>query len=173
MLPQLGEMLSHGGAGHCGSVHVGLHHRHPGGHHVLRPGDWPICQSARPKAAADVGFRCASRSAQILYTLTHNTESLIAIQLLDGVANAIFGVVSILVVADQNPRHGPVQSCPRRSCNRSWARRGSQHYVWRKTDSALQLSHLFLVSGSHRCACICLVMDGRFQRRFRAAPRTG
>src|ERR1700753_3755563 len=37
----------------------------------------------------------------ILYTLTHNTGGLIAIQILDGVANAIFGVVSILVVADR------------------------------------------------------------------------
>ena len=37
----------------------------------------------------------------LLYTLTHNAESLIAIQLLNGVANAIFGVVSILVVADR------------------------------------------------------------------------
>ena len=37
----------------------------------------------------------------VLYTLTHNTGSLIAIQLLDGVANAIFGVVSVLVVADR------------------------------------------------------------------------
>ena len=37
----------------------------------------------------------------LLYTLTHNTGSLIAVQILDGVANAIFGVVSILVVADR------------------------------------------------------------------------
>jgi len=37
----------------------------------------------------------------LLYTLTRNTEALIAVQLLDGVANAIFGVVSILVVADR------------------------------------------------------------------------
>lgn len=37
----------------------------------------------------------------LLYTLTHTTSWLIAVQLLDGVANAIFGVVSILVVADR------------------------------------------------------------------------
>lgn len=37
----------------------------------------------------------------LLYTLTHTTSLLIAVQLLDGVANAIFGVVSILVVADR------------------------------------------------------------------------
>lgn len=37
----------------------------------------------------------------LLYTLTHNAGSLIAIQILDGVANAIFVVVSILVVADR------------------------------------------------------------------------
>ena len=42
----------------------------------------------------------------VLYTLTHNSESLIAIQLLDGVANAIFGVVSILVVADRTRATG-------------------------------------------------------------------
>jgi MFS family permease len=37
----------------------------------------------------------------LLYTLTHNTMELIAIQLLDGIANAIFGVVAVLVVADR------------------------------------------------------------------------
>ena len=36
----------------------------------------------------------------VLYTLTHFTPALIAIQILDGVANAIFGVVSILVITD-------------------------------------------------------------------------
>jgi predicted MFS family arabinose efflux permease len=36
----------------------------------------------------------------VLYTLTHNTSALIAIQILDGVAAAIFGVVSVLVIAD-------------------------------------------------------------------------
>lgn len=37
----------------------------------------------------------------VLYTLTHAAGILIAIQTLDGVANAIFGVVSILVIADR------------------------------------------------------------------------
>ncbi len=37
----------------------------------------------------------------VLYTLTHATAALISIQFLDGVANAVFGVVSILVVADR------------------------------------------------------------------------
>jgi len=35
-----------------------------------------------------------------LYTLTHATDALIAIQILDGIAAAIFGVVSVLVIAD-------------------------------------------------------------------------
>jgi MFS family permease len=35
-----------------------------------------------------------------LYTLTRNTGELVAIQILDGVAAAIFGVVSVLVIAD-------------------------------------------------------------------------
>ncbi len=37
----------------------------------------------------------------VLYTLVHGTVPLVAVQLLDGVANAIFGVVSILVIADR------------------------------------------------------------------------
>jgi MFS family permease len=36
-----------------------------------------------------------------LYTLTHVAGALIAIQILDGIANAIFGIVSILVVKDR------------------------------------------------------------------------
>jgi predicted MFS family arabinose efflux permease len=36
----------------------------------------------------------------VLYTLTDNTVALLAIQLLDGVGAAIFGVVSVLVIAD-------------------------------------------------------------------------
>ncbi len=36
----------------------------------------------------------------ILYTLTHKTVALIAIQVLDGVGVGIFGVVSVLVIAD-------------------------------------------------------------------------
>ena len=36
----------------------------------------------------------------VLYTLTYNTVALVAIQILDGVAAGIFGVVSVLVIAD-------------------------------------------------------------------------
>ena len=42
----------------------------------------------------------------VFYTLVHNPAILIAIQILDGVANAIFGVVSILVVADRTRATG-------------------------------------------------------------------
>jgi MFS family permease len=36
----------------------------------------------------------------VLYTLTVNTTLLVAIQVMDGIAAAIFGVVSVLVIAD-------------------------------------------------------------------------
>ena len=42
----------------------------------------------------------------VLYTLTHAVGALIAIQALDGVANAIFGIVSILVVKDRTQGTG-------------------------------------------------------------------
>ena len=37
----------------------------------------------------------------VLYTIVHREGGLIAVQILDGVANTIFGVVSILVIADR------------------------------------------------------------------------
>jgi MFS family permease len=42
----------------------------------------------------------------VLYTLTHTVGALIAIQTLDGVANAVFGIVSILVVKDRTQGTG-------------------------------------------------------------------
>jgi MFS family permease len=42
----------------------------------------------------------------VLYTLTHAAGALIAIQMLDGVANAIFGIVSVLVVKDRTQGTG-------------------------------------------------------------------
>lgn len=42
----------------------------------------------------------------VLYTLTHAVWALIAIQTLDGVANAIFGIVSILVIKDRTMGSG-------------------------------------------------------------------
>jgi MFS family permease len=36
----------------------------------------------------------------VLYTLTSNTDALVAIQILDGIGAGIFGVVSVLVIAD-------------------------------------------------------------------------
>ncbi len=42
----------------------------------------------------------------VLYTLTHAAGALVAIQILDGVANAIFGIVSILVIKDRTQGTG-------------------------------------------------------------------
>lgn len=42
----------------------------------------------------------------VLYTLTSVTGALIAIQVLDGVANAIFGIVSVLVIKDRTAGTG-------------------------------------------------------------------
>jgi MFS family permease len=42
----------------------------------------------------------------VLYTLTSNTVALVAIQILDGVGAGIFGVVSVLVIADLTQRSG-------------------------------------------------------------------
>lgn len=99
MLPQLGEMLSHGSPKAaapfmsaciivtqfvimCGAAFVGT-----------------LANRCGRKPLLLLGFGVLPVRA-VLYTLTHWAPALIGIQLLDGVANAIFGVVSILVVAD-------------------------------------------------------------------------
>ena len=100
MLPQLGEMLSHGSRGSAAPFMSAC---------ILVTQVVIMCFAASIGRFANVhgrkpllmaGFGVLPIRA-ILYTLTQNTESLIAVQILDGVANAIFGVVSILVVADR------------------------------------------------------------------------
>jgi MFS family permease len=100
MLPQLGEMLAKGSARAaapfmsaciivtqlviaCSAVWVGR-----------------LAGGVGRKPLLLIGFGVLPvRGA--LYAMTHVTGALIAIQVLDGVANAIFGVVSVLLVADR------------------------------------------------------------------------
>ncbi len=99
MLPQLGEMLSHGSASSaapfmsaciivtqvvimCSATFIGRFANRHGRKLLLL-----------------IGFGVLPIRA-VLYTLTHWSVALIAIQVLDGIANAIFGVVAVLVVAD-------------------------------------------------------------------------
>ncbi len=99
MLPQLGEMLSYGSARSaapfmsaciivtqavimCSATFVGR-----------------IANQHGRKPLLLIGFGVLPLRA-VLYTLTHWSPALIGIQLLDGIANAIFGVVAVLVVAD-------------------------------------------------------------------------
>jgi MFS family permease len=100
MLPQLGEMLSHGARATAAPFMSAC---------IIVTQVVIMCFASAIGRFANLhgrkpllmlGFGVLPIRA-VLYTLTHNTESLIAIQLLDGVANAIFGVVSILVVADR------------------------------------------------------------------------
>lgn len=100
MLPQLGEMLTRGDPKAAAPFMAAC---------VI------VTQVVIAISAAWIGRRAGSWGRKpllligfgvlpvrgVLYTLTHATGALIAIQTLDGVANAIFGVVSILVIADR------------------------------------------------------------------------
>lgn len=100
MLPQLGEMLSHGSAASaapfmsacivvtqfvimCSAAAIGR---------------WANVHGRKPLLL--LGFGVLPVRA-LLYTVVHQKVGLVSVQLLDGVANAIFGVVSILVIADR------------------------------------------------------------------------
>ncbi|WP_446742419.1 MFS transporter [Silvibacterium acidisoli] len=100
MLPQLGELLAHGSPKAaapfmgaciaitqivmlCTSAYFGKFANQNGRKRILLAG------------FAVLPFRAA------LYTIFHAVPALLAVQILDGVANSIFGVVSILVIADR------------------------------------------------------------------------
>lgn len=103
MLPDLGEMLARGRPRTAGPFMAAC---------II------VTQFVIAVSAAWIGRRAATSGRKplllvgfgvlplrgLLYTLTQATSALIAIQVLDGVANAIFGVVSILVIADRT--HG-------------------------------------------------------------------
>jgi MFS family permease len=105
MLPQLGEMLSHGARATAAPFMSAC---------IIVTQVVIMCSAPAIGRYANIlgrkpllmlGFGVLPIRA-VLYTLTHNTASLIAIQLFDGVANAIFVVVSILVVADRTRATG-------------------------------------------------------------------
>ena len=105
MLPQLGEMLSKGS---------------PKAAAPFMSACIIVTQLVIAVSAAWIGKRAATKGRKsllllgfgvlpirgVLYTLTHAAGALIAIQTLDGVANAIFGIVSILVVKDRTQGTG-------------------------------------------------------------------
>jgi MFS family permease len=100
MLPQLGEMLSKDS---------------PKAAAPFMSACIIVTQPVISLTAAWIGKRAATKGRKpllllgfgvlplrgLLYTLTHAAGWLIAVQTLDGVANAIFGVVSILVIKDR------------------------------------------------------------------------
>ena len=105
MLPQLGEMLAKGKPQEAAPFMSAC---------VI------VTQLVITVSAAWIGRRAAAKGRKklllagygvlplrgLLYTLTHAVPALIAVQLLDGVANAIFGIVSILVIKDRTQGTG-------------------------------------------------------------------
>jgi MFS family permease len=105
MLPQLGEMLSKGS---------------PKAAAPFMSACIIVTQLVIAVTAAWIGKRAAAKGRKpllllgfgvlpirgVLYTLTHAAGALIAIQTLDGIANAIFGIVSILVIKDRTQGTG-------------------------------------------------------------------
>jgi MFS family permease len=105
MLPQLGEMLSHGKRASAAPFMSACILVTQVVIMCFAPTIGRFANLHGRKPLLMLGFGVLPVRA-VLYTLTHNTEGLIAIQLLDGVANAIFGVVSILVIADRTRATG-------------------------------------------------------------------
>jgi MFS family permease len=105
MLPQLGEMLAKGKPREAAPFMSAC---------II------VTQLVIAISAAWVGTRAAAKGRKplllvgfgvlpvrgVLYTLTHAAGALIAIQTLDGVANAIFAIVSILVIKDRTEGTG-------------------------------------------------------------------
>jgi MFS family permease len=100
MLPQLGEMLARGHARAAGSLMSACV--------IVTQFVISIGAAGTGKLASRIGRRpllltgfAALVVRGCLYTVVRGDAALIAVQVLDGVANVIFGVVSVLVVADR------------------------------------------------------------------------
>ncbi len=100
MLPQLGELLSHGSGTSAAPFMSACIIVTQVVIMCFAPAIGRFANLHGRKPLLMVGFGVLPLRA-LLYTLTHNAGGLIAIQILDGVANAIFAVVSILIVADR------------------------------------------------------------------------
>src|SRR5579863_5561045 len=87
------------------SVYVRLHYRDTACNSNLCCVDRKAGCYEWTKDSITARLRCASHSRSSLYPYTR-CRSAIAIQTLDGVANAIFGIVSILVVKDRTQGTG-------------------------------------------------------------------
>lgn len=100
MLPQLGEMLSRGSRASAAPFMSGciIVTQFVIMCSAAAIGRWANVHGRRPLLL--LGFGVLPVRA-LLYTVVHQKFGLISVQLLDGVANAIFGVVSVLVVADR------------------------------------------------------------------------
>lgn len=105
MLPQLGELLAHGrprAAAPFMSMCIAVTQTI-----IMLSAAWVgRCANQRGrKPLLLVGFGVLPIRA-LLYTVLHAVPALLAVQVLDGVANSIFGVVSILVIADRTRGSG-------------------------------------------------------------------
>jgi MFS family permease len=105
MLPQLGEMLSHGERATAAPFMSACIVVTQVVIMCFAPAIGRFANQHGRKPLLLVGFGVLPIRA-FLYTLIHRPEGLIAIQLLDGIANATFGVVSILVIADRTRATG-------------------------------------------------------------------
>ena len=100
MLPELGELLSHGARASAAPFMSACIIVTQVVIMCFAPAIGRYANLHGRKPLLLLGFGVLPLRA-VLYTLIHSNEGLIAIQILDGIANAIFVVVSILVVADR------------------------------------------------------------------------
>ena len=103
MLPQLGEMLSRNSISSASSAAPFMSACIIVTQMVIMLSSTSIGRVANAHGRQPLllaGFGVLPLRA-VLYTLVHGNAALIAIQVLDGIANAIFGVVAVLVVADR------------------------------------------------------------------------
>lgn len=105
MLPQLGELLAHGrpaAAAPFMSVCIAVTQTI-----IMLSAAWVgrLANQYGRKPLLLIGFGILPIRA-VLYTVFHAVPALLAVQTLDGVANSIFGVVSILVIADRTRGSG-------------------------------------------------------------------
>ena len=127
MLPMAGQVLAHRPSRQRHDRAVGLHHRGAARHGRRRLGGGPGIGARASAASRSSWWR--SRSCRCAACCSRSPPArtrVVAIQLLDGVAAGIFGVISVLIAVRPHARHRAVQPGPGADGARRRHRRGAE-----------------------------------------------
>jgi len=116
--------------------------------------DWKTSCCKGTKITFASRLRCPSHTRSAFIPLHTLAGALIAIQTLDGIANAIFGIVSILVVKDRTQGEQAASNIAAGvACDDGWDRGRCEHNIRWPVDPASRVPSVFSGLSGNRLSC--------------------